>query len=166
MNGYRFYADLPGTHYSGVTGALKVSGDKWRPRTTVAQLTEYAAAGGLCNVIALLLGDEHKTLDGCEALVSTFEYQDSDTSLSSVSREYLRKCRRIPESLARELHPRLFARIDAAEIADLKEAAWKANEAGDWRELRAICRRLEKVWKDDHAAKAFYTELEAAAADK
>lgn len=112
MKGYRFYADLDGTDYSGITGALKVSGNKWRPRTTVAQLTEYAAAGGLCNVIALCLGDEHRNPDYTqEALISTFAYLNSDTSFGGVSREYLRKCRRIPEALARELHPRLFARI-------------------------------------------------------
>lgn len=101
MKGIRFYADLVGMLPS---------------RTTVKQLRERAKRGEHINCVALLLGDEHKCHDfSQEALVATFEHADSDTSFGAVSRDYLRQCRRIPESLARALHPRLAQRLDASE---------------------------------------------------
>lgn len=115
MKGIRFYADLPGTFqqpedYSGRYGDKPLL----PKRTTVRQLSEYAALTGRLNVVALLFGREHQCHNFTqEAISATFGHTDSDTSLGSVSREYLRSCRRIPERLARALHPRLFARLDA-----------------------------------------------------
>ena len=99
MKGIRFYADLQ---------------DKPLPqRTTVNNLRAYAANGGRLNCVAVLLGDEHRCADySQEAFTATFDYEDSQVSLNSVSREYLRKCRRIPEALARQLHPLLAQTLD------------------------------------------------------
>lgn len=108
MKGYWFYADLPGTK--------KDDKPILPPRTTIKQLRAHAGNGGLLNCIALLLGEEHRSHDGCqEAITSTFCHPDSDTSLGAVAHGYLRECRRIPEALARMLHPRLFARLDKEE---------------------------------------------------
>lgn len=99
MNGYRFYADLP---------------EMFPLRTTRKQLEHAAAAGKQCNVIALFTDNEHRRYDGMfEGLVATFAHLNSDTSVGGIDRGYLRKCRHIGESLARKLHPRLFARLDA-----------------------------------------------------
>lgn len=116
MNGIRFYADLPGTWKQPERHDNRFTDDKplLPLRTTVKQLKAYADNGGKLNVVALLLGNEHRCPDySQEALTATFGHADSDTSLGSVSHEYLRDCRRIPEDLARRLHPRLFARLDA-----------------------------------------------------
>jgi hypothetical protein len=116
MKGFHFFADLPGTlaqpeDYSGRYGDTPV----FPKRTTRKQLREAAERGELCNVVALMLGDEHlcRSDYSQECLSATFGHADSDTSLGSVSRDYLKGCRRIPEALARKLHPRLFARLDA-----------------------------------------------------
>lgn len=102
MNGFRFYADLTGTN-----PALPL-------RTPVRQLRLLGEAGQHVNCVALLIGDEHRNHDGTqEALAGTFSHPNSDVSLGSVRHDYLRRCRRIPESIARKLHPRLFARLDA-----------------------------------------------------
>jgi hypothetical protein len=98
MNGYRFYADLDET---------------FPQRTTRKQLELAATAGKQCNVIALFVGDEYRRGAMHEGLVATFAHLNSDTSVGMVDRGYLRKCRRIGEPLARKLHPRLFARLDA-----------------------------------------------------
>jgi len=115
MNGFRFYADLPGTwrqpeqHDNRFVDDIPVLS----LRTTIKQLRAYADDGGLLNVIALLLGNEHRCHNGeQEALVATFGHADSDVSLGAVPRDYLHKCRRIPEELARKLHPRLFVRLN------------------------------------------------------
>lgn len=70
---------------------------------------------GLFNCVAVMTGHEHRCPDGSqEALSSVFDHADSDTNLGSVSRDYLAKrCVRIDADLARKLHPRLLARIDA-----------------------------------------------------
>ena len=119
MKGYRFYADLAGTESEPcAAGGFYPDNIKraYGKRTTVKQLREAASAGKQCNVVALLLGAEHQNQDYWqEALIATFAHFDSDTSLGSVSRDYLKGCRHIPESLARKLHPRLFARLDAAD---------------------------------------------------
>lgn len=118
MKGMRFYADLPGTLQRGSDAGLTEGRERrlLPPRSTVRDLREYAALTGALNVVALLLGKEHQNHDYTqEALVATFGFPDSDTSLGSVDHGYLRKCRRIPERLARALHPRLFSRLDKAD---------------------------------------------------
>lgn len=112
MNGFRFYADIPGTEYDPKESSFPRG--RLPSDITVERLGILGDVGTHVNVIALLLGPEHCGHDGTqEALVSTFGYPNSDTSLSSVDRKYLRRCRRIPERVARNLHPRLFARLDA-----------------------------------------------------
>jgi hypothetical protein len=119
MNGLRFYADLPNLDrenapMSGGPYPNQPCLAKPPSRITVQDLREFGNKGSRLNVVALLLGDEHRCHDySQEALAATFGYPDSDTSLGSVCREYLRRCRRIPEAVARKLHPQLFQRLDA-----------------------------------------------------
>jgi hypothetical protein len=116
MRGLRFYADLPGTLRQPEQQCSRFADDKplLPLRTTIKGLKEYASLTGKLNVVALLLGEEHQCHDYTqEALVATFGHPNSDTSFGSVSHDYLHNCRRIPEPLARALHPRLFARLDA-----------------------------------------------------
>jgi len=108
MKGIRFYADIPGT--------LNEEGVAYVPkRITVSKLCQWSQYGDdftLCNCIAVLLGKEHRNYDYTqEALVSTFAWADSGVSLGSVSQDYLRKCRRIPEDVALRLHPQLAERL-------------------------------------------------------
>jgi len=48
----------------------------------------------------------------------------------------------------------------ADQITTLKEMARAANKARDYKRLRNIIAKLDRVWHDDRAAMAFYTELE------
>jgi hypothetical protein len=54
------------------------------------------------------------SIDGMyECLSATFYKPNSPVSVGGVSRKYLEeKCRRISETRAREIHPRLFERLD------------------------------------------------------
>ena len=114
MKGFRFYADLPGTSAIEDHSGRGFDKPAFPKRTTIKQLREAAERGERCNVIALMLGRVYQHHDYTQsALSATFAHADSDTSLGSVSLEYLRDCRRVPESLARQLHPRLFARLDS-----------------------------------------------------
>ena len=65
------------------------------------------------NVIAVLLGKEHLCPDYTqECLSAVFEHPNSDTNLGSVSYEYLNeRCKRIPERMAKEIHPMLYNRL-------------------------------------------------------
>lgn len=48
-----------------------------------------------------------------EGFSAVFFHPNSDVNFGSVSRDWLwERCKRVPESLAREIHPRLFARLD------------------------------------------------------
>lgn len=112
MRGYKFYADLAGTVVQPEQCDNRFADDVplFAKRTTRKQLREAAERGERCNVVAVLEGEEHRCQDySQEAIVSTFGHADSDVGLGAVSRDYLRKCRRIDEALARKLHPRLFA---------------------------------------------------------
>lgn len=113
MKGIRFYVDIPGTEYE--KGEHGFPRGKLPSGATRERLRVIADAGIPANCIALLTGAEHRCHDGTqEALSATFAHADSDTSLGSIDRGYLRKCRHIDEATARKLHPRLFARLDAA----------------------------------------------------
>jgi hypothetical protein len=118
MKGIRFYADLPGTELEPVAANGFYANNIKRAfgaRTTIRDLKTAAQTDKRCNVIALLLGKEHQCHDFTqEALAAVSSHADSDTCLTSVAHEYLRQCRRVPETLARQLHPRLFARLDDA----------------------------------------------------
>ncbi len=62
------------------------------------------------NCIAVL--DAHG--DGCfDAIAAVFYQSNSPPASTSVSREYpSRRCRRVSESRARQIHPRLFDFLD------------------------------------------------------
>ena len=50
---------------------------------------------------------------GWEGMSAISDHPNSDVCGTSASWEYLRKrCRRISESMAREIHPKLFTRLD------------------------------------------------------
>lgn len=113
MKGFRFYADIKGTEYE--PGEHGFPRGKLRTDTTVEHLRILGEANVPVNCIALFLGDEHRNgTQYQEALVATFAHANSDTSVGGVSFKYLRSCRRVPEVVARSLHPRLFARLDAS----------------------------------------------------
>lgn len=113
MNGIRFYADLAGTISREDWSGRGFEKSDFSKKTTRAQLVAAANIGKKCNVIAVFTGKEHRYGNGDqEALGATFAHPDSDVSVGAVAFEYLRGCRRISESLARRLHPRLFERLD------------------------------------------------------
>lgn len=63
-------------------------------------------------------------------LCSVFEHADSVVTYSSASLDYIReRCKRIPEELARQIHPTLFRVLDADEKERLEEE--KARLAED-----------------------------------
>lgn len=114
MKGIRFYADLPGTLIQPEQPCNRFTDDKplLPLRTTIKQLRQFAENGGKLNCIALLLGEEHRCPDYTqEAISSVFGHANSGVCMSSVSRDYLRQCRRIPEALALKLHPQLAAYV-------------------------------------------------------
>jgi hypothetical protein len=115
MKGIAFYADLPRTEYDPDTSGFPRG--RLPKDVTRARLKLIADSGTSVNVIAVLLGKEHRAYDrrAQEAFAATFGHPDSDTSLTQVDFGYLRNCRRISENLARQLHPRLFARLDSEE---------------------------------------------------
>ena len=69
------------------------------------------------NVVAVLLDDAGKPLvcstGLLESVVGVYDWPNSGVSTSGVQREYLAaRCKRIPEALARSVHPALFAFLD------------------------------------------------------
>jgi hypothetical protein len=115
MKGFQFFAEMP-------EGWRSKSGCKTHAPFTRKTLKEWASRGVTCNVNAVFIDEEtgRKMRSGSpgtyEALVATFGHSDSDTSVGAVGWEYLdKRCVRIDEATARKLHPRLFARLDAAE---------------------------------------------------
>lgn len=94
MKGIRFYLEYPN----------KTEKNK----ATVKNLGNHSG-----NCIALLLGREHLCPDYTqEALAAAFFTPNSDTCLTSLSSEYLReRCKRIPETLVKDIHPKLYNRL-------------------------------------------------------
>lgn len=105
--GIIFYAEMP-------DGWKSKSGCKDHKPFTRATLKEAIAFGQLRNCIAVLQGREHRCYGGTqECLSAVFSSEDSDTNLTSVSRDYLRmRCVKVSADMARKLHPRLLARIE------------------------------------------------------
>lgn len=51
--------------------------------------------------------------NGCyEGMAATFDHADSPVSGTAISPEVLKRCQRISEARAREIHPKLFERLD------------------------------------------------------
>ena len=107
MKGYRFYADYSSkAHKRADTAPRHVRRDGPTPKPAA-------------NVIAVFLDDDGMESScifngngyGCFAGIS--DAPNSYVLTSGVSPEYLReRCRRISESEARRIHPRLFQRLD------------------------------------------------------
>ena len=101
MKGYRFYAEMndgpKGGHKSGlpkkqvIAVLVRPYGRGWAP----------FCIPGKARV---------------EAMVGLYDEDNPPVVLDAVDLQYLeRHCKRVSESKARELHPRLFERLDAAE---------------------------------------------------
>lgn len=102
MRGVRFYLEYPdgkeksratrkdlGNHSGNV---LAVFYDQWQP----AQMSIHYEPG--------------RVYDGVSAI---FYERDSDVSFGSIHQNYLsERCKRISESMAREIHPRLFTYLE------------------------------------------------------
>lgn len=92
MKGFRFYAEWP----EGVSKRRK---------------------DGATNVVALSLPAESYwsgTGYMMEAVVAVYGWPDSAVCGGSVQHEYLRKrCKRVSESVARQIHPSLFAYLES-----------------------------------------------------
>ncbi|GAC1371029.1 MAG: hypothetical protein NVS3B25_18990 [Hymenobacter sp.] len=72
--------------------------------------TVKAPGKHLGNVVAI---DTEIRLEGFSGV---YNWPDSAVNWGTVSAGYLRdNCRRIPETLARQIHPNLFVRLDSAE---------------------------------------------------
>lgn len=56
-----------------------------------------------------------------------------------------------------------MSRVTQQDIEEVKALARRYNAAGDHLHLNRAIGILEVIWADDHAAKAFYTELEQTA---
>jgi hypothetical protein len=68
------------------------------------------------NVVAIIPENRIPGTDKVEAIGAVYFHPDSAVAGTSTSRAYLAKyCKRIPESLAREIHPNLFLYLDANE---------------------------------------------------
>lgn len=90
MNGYRFYADLPGTSGAQIGSSVR----------QLLDLNRYV------NCIAL-------KIDGSHAGYGAKGFDpNGDVYLDTILPEYLRVCPRIPEKVARKLHPRLFETLE------------------------------------------------------
>lgn len=108
MEGVRFYAEMQDERGS------KSGSRRWKPFTR-ATLAAGAEEGQRCNVVAIFPGNSRlgDQWDGIGSVLGT-----SNSPVCSVSPDsgYLRKrCVRVSEALARKLHPRLFATLDAME---------------------------------------------------
>lgn len=92
MKGFRFYAES---------------------RDTVARLKERAENGEHVDCLALDISDDRWRYNP-GAVSTAILNSPSSVGYNSVSLEYLaKKCKRIPESLARSLHPELFAYLES-----------------------------------------------------
>lgn len=93
MNGFRFFADLAGT--AGIPAGANFQ-----------DLMRLSRDGKFVNCIAL-------KIDGSNAGYGACGFgPNGDVYLDTIAPEYLRDCRRIPERVARKLHPRLFETLE------------------------------------------------------
>lgn len=114
MKGYRFYAVMPEARKSK-------SASKANPffPWTVKALAERAGERGLCDVLALPLDESglplwHNRADFLDLITTAIEGDDSSYGYASGTMEFIRtRCTRVPESLARELAPRLFRYLES-----------------------------------------------------
>lgn len=100
MNGYRFFVDLPGT----------ICDPPLPSKITVRHLRELGEAEQYVNCIAVVVRGGAMTM---RAVTAINVHPNSKTAPIHIAESYLRDCKRIPENIARKLHPKLFERLDA-----------------------------------------------------
>lgn len=106
MEGVRFYAEMQDERRS------KSGSKRWAPFTR-EMLRRGAEEGHRCNVVAVLVCNGRGPSGDFEAISSVMGIDNSPVCSSAVDDEYLRRgCVRISETLARRLHPLLFATLD------------------------------------------------------
>jgi|ERR1035437_2491823 hypothetical protein len=101
MKGFRFYLEY-------LSPAAKRKGTIKKPGINMG------------TVIAMFTGEEHVIISSkdikSECVAAVFDYENSPVCCCSASWDYLREnCRRVPESLARKIHPALFERLDSVD---------------------------------------------------
>lgn len=72
------------------------------------------------NVFAGFIGNPRTQSGGVEGLGAVHDFPDSPVASTQAGPGFLRQCKRIPEALAREIHPRLFERLDEKDEKDTK----------------------------------------------
>lgn len=109
MIGYRFFACMP-------DGRKSKSASKQHPMQpwTVATLRTYAKRGTYVECVAIDIESAALRCDGhIDCASALMADNDQAVCSSSCSREFLRKrCTRIPEAVARKLHPALFRYLE------------------------------------------------------
>jgi len=99
MKGYRFYIEYPN--------------NTEKNKATVKNLGNHSG-----NCIAVLLDEKNNPLwcgnsFSMDAITNVFDRPNSPCSLDGVHRDYLRtNCKRIPERLVKEIHPKLWNYIN------------------------------------------------------
>lgn len=106
MNGYKFFAVMPGERKSK-SASKQFPMRPWTRKT----MRDYAAAGRYVECLAVTT--ERAGNENLECIGALMADNDQAVCGSSTSRDYLRKrCICISESLARKLHPALFRYLD------------------------------------------------------
>lgn len=83
---------------------------KERSAMTHAAITFYAEPEG--NIVAVFGGTRRGDMQ--DALASLYDDANSPVASTVVCDGYLRRCTRVPEAIARTMHPAMFARLDDA----------------------------------------------------
>lgn len=95
MKGYRFF--------------LEFSSEKERRKATVKNPIKHTG-----NVLAIMTDEKPYIEKGAvmfHGIGAVYYYPNSPVGCTSVHSEYLKRCIRIPESMAREIHPQLFSQL-------------------------------------------------------
>lgn len=112
MKGIRFFAALPEER-----GSKSASKQYPMQPWTVKTLRGIADAGKYADCVAVYTDRSQWCMHGgsvqCEAVAGVYSHENSACTTTSVGLEWLRKrCVRVPEDLARKLHPALFNYLD------------------------------------------------------
>jgi hypothetical protein len=98
MKGYKFYLEYP-SNAAKKRGTTKAPGDHSGNAIAIYGDIFYSGGKFLLECISAIYFNENSQVCG-----------------SAVSLDYLQeRCKRIPESLARKIHPALFERLDSAD---------------------------------------------------
>ena len=95
MNGFGFYLEYPSSAAKKKSTVKKPEGD----------------SGNVIAVYGDIFFSSNKPCREC--LSAVYSHRNSQVCVNAVSMDYLQeRCKRIPESLARKIHPALFERLD------------------------------------------------------